>query len=315
MPAQSRNIVVQGKDVFLRASNGEWFYFDPNVAPLGSGAMGTVYMGRAAQNSHYLVAIKRVTDQYAEIPAIRQRAKLEASMAFRHPNLVEMIGYCEQYPDRGAIFIISNLVQGVTLDRHIEIFNGRTDRVERICRCMLPVLDALDYLHEKGIYHLDIKPSNIMVENGRNIRLMDLGIAITSSVLSSSNGGLLGTAGYAAPEQYVKPGERELAVTASTDIYEMGATLYELLSGHLAYSGNKETLESIAGVPKAVMAFLSKCLGKDRDSRYQSARECRDALLKALQTPAAKEKPKWLLPVLCGLAGAAAIIILLILTQ
>lgn len=306
----SRNIVVKGKEVFLLASNGEWFFFDQTAAPLGSGAMGTVYFGRACQNSHFMVAIKRVTDKYAEIPAIRQRAKMEAAMAFRHPNLVEMIGYCEQNIDSGPIFIISKLVQGITLEKHIEIFNGRADRTVRISRCMLPVLDALDYLHDKGIIHMDIKPSNIMVENGSNIRLMDLGIANTSSMLSSTNGGLLGTAGYAAPEQYVKRGERKMSVKPSTDIYELGATLYELLSGRLAYSGNRDSLETITGLPKPLMSFLAKCLDKDRDCRYQSAQECKAALLQAIQPE--KQKPNWLVPALCGLAGAIVVIILLL---
>ncbi|MBR1570699.1 MAG: serine/threonine protein kinase [Bacteroidales bacterium] len=315
-----QNIKVDGNKVYLRANTGEWFYYDKTEKPLGSGAMGTVYFGRAYNDRYDMVAIKRVAPQIAEIPAVRQRAKTEASLAFRHRNLIEMVGYCEEYEDEGPIFIISRLVQGVPLNKYVEQLRNSPDWVARICRTTYPVMDALTYLHEKGIVHLDIKPSNIMVENGSNIRLMDLGIAYTSKLISSGNGGLLGTPGYAAPEQYIQKGQTEISFKNTTDIYELGATLYDLLSGVKPYSDDSDSLKPIPGVSRPVMKVLSKALQRFPADRYQSAAEFKRALTEAVAGKSAPSRnasgksggtPSWLLPVLIG-AGAAVLVGLLL---
>jgi serine/threonine-protein kinase len=257
-----------------------------------------------------LVAIKRVKDRYAEIPSIRQRAKLEASLAFRHRNMIEMIGYCEPTLDTGPIFIISKLVQGITLDKHVQqnLINT-TDWVCRIMRCGIPVLDALEYLHEKHIFHLDIKPTNIMVENGSNIRLMDLGIACTSLEIQTSSGGLLGTAGFAAPEQYVDANQTELKVNETTDIYELGATLYCLLSGRKPYSDDPENLTPINGVPKRVMAVLAKSLSRAQSGRYQTAAAFRNALQNVIRKPS---RPVWVIPLVISASVLFLLLIVLL---
>ena len=85
--------------------------------PLGSGAMGDVYKGYRCSNGD-VVAIKKVKDAFANNKMIRERARQEASLAFRHPNLVEMIGYCEYAPDSGPIFILSHFVQGEDIDKY-----------------------------------------------------------------------------------------------------------------------------------------------------------------------------------------------------
>lgn len=311
----SKRIQILGNEVCLLANTGEWFSYDRTAAPLGGGAMGTVYFGRACNDHHFMVAIKKVTDRYASIPAIRARAKMEASMAFRHRNLIEMIGYCEEDPDEGPIFIISKLVQGVSLDKHVEQYRNSPDWVNKICRCMLPVLDALSYLHVKGIIHMDIKPTNIMVENGSNIRLMDLGIAYVSGGISSGNGGLLGTYGYAAPEQFIQRGQTKVSFDRTTDIYEAGATLYYLLSHQTPYTyhgdedwGEKymQQVENIPGVPKPIMQVIKKALQSDQGSRFQSAEAFKQALMEAMKSKKGKYGVKsggvvsWLIPVLIG---------------
>lgn len=318
MPPSS--IVIRGNEVYLHANTGEWFSYNMAAAPLGGGAMGTVYFGRACKDHHFMVAIKKVTDKYASIPAVRNRAKMEASMAFRHRNLIEMIGYCENDPNEGPIFIISKLVQGMSLDKHVEQYRNSPDWVNKICRCMLPVLDALSYLHVKGIIHMDIKPSNIMVENGSNIRLMDLGIAYVSGGISSGNGGLLGTFGYAAPEQFIEKGQTHFDFNRTTDIYEAGATLYYLLSRKTPYSPNTISedgdilaIQDIPGVPKAVMAVLKKALKDNQDDRFQTADAFKQALEEAMRAKPVKKIPSWLIPVLIGIALALIVGILAIL--
>ncbi len=280
---QMGNIRVQGREVFLRVGR-EWYHYDSSQPPLGEGAMGRVYLGRHYRNSHDLVAIKQVNPAYSRIHAIRERARLEASLAFRHRNLIEMIGCCEDGDINGPMFIISRLVQGVTIDRYIaQTFSGRPDKVKRIVKCMFPVLDALDYIHSKGIIHLDIKPSNIMVENGSNIRLMDLGIAYTHAQPGISGTGLLGTPGYAAPEQYIREGQSAPSFDARTDIYQLGATLYNLLSGMKPYEADDEKLQSIPGVGKRLMKVIARSLEKEQSLRYDTARQFASELREAIE--------------------------------
>ncbi len=310
-PDQTSPVVQRDTQLFLRIGP-EWFYYDTMEQPLGEGAMGTVYRGRGYA-THEQVAIKRVKDYYANFPAIRERAKLEASLLFRHRNLVEMIGYCEVHPHHGPIFIVSKLVQGITLDRHVNAFlRSRPDPVKRICECIYPVLDALHYLHQQNIVHMDIKPSNIMVENGCNIRLMDLGIATTDADLGISQSGMVGTPKYAAPEQIYDENQPKPVIDATTDIYEIGVTLYELLSGYNPFDAatRDETickqktmiLPASKSIPKSVLTVLRKATEKQQSARYKSALEFKQALQTAVLHR--DERSVWWMPVLVVLAVA-----------
>lgn len=287
------NIQQRGNIVFLYAGN-EWYAYDFTKKPLGCGAMGTVYRGwRTSDNRP--VAIKQVTPKYADIPSIRQRARLEASMQFSHPNLVEMLGCCEWSPSHGPMFIISEFVKGMTLDEHIKVHKLREkpDATKRICETIYPVLDALDYLHSKEIIHLDIKPSNIMLENDYKIRLMDLGIAYTHDAVRMTSPGILGTPQYAAPEQVLNEGDTHLDIDQTTDFYELGVTLYELLAGNNPFYAQTmeqtiikqrtEILPPIDGVSKYVMEVIHKATAKKKEDRYQSAKEFQLALQEALK--------------------------------
>lgn len=276
------NIIRKGSEVML-AVGRDRYIFDASRPPLGAGAMGTVYLGRNISDHHDLVAVKQVNPAYARLRPIRERARLEASLAFRHRNLVEMLGCCEDGGLDGPMFIVSRLVQGVTIDRYVEqTFRSRADRTERIVRCMFPVIDALDYIHSKGIIHLDIKPSNIMVENGSNIRLMDLGIAFTHAHPGMTAGGLLGTPGYAAPEQYISPGQDMMPFDATTDIYQLGATLYELVGGVKPYADDPDRLAPLPGVRKPLMRVIARALAPVQTDRWPSARSFGSALREAL---------------------------------
>ena len=108
---------------------GEWYCYNPADMPLGSGAMGDVYKGYRCRDG-MVIAVKRVKDAFANNKMIRERAKQEASLAFRHPNLVEMIGYCEYAPETGPIFILSNFVQGKNIDEYVKGFENSPHRTE-----------------------------------------------------------------------------------------------------------------------------------------------------------------------------------------
>ena len=174
--------VTQKDDTIYLNIGQRWFQYNERSL-LGSGAMGTVYKGYDC-NSGEPVAIKRVMDRYANNPEIRRRAHQEAELMFRHPNLVEMIGCCEIAPDRGPIFIVSNFVQGENIDKFINDHVRSLPNVEkRICELFFPVLDALSYIHQKGIIHMDIKPSNIMVTPEDDVCLIDFNISFDASNL------------------------------------------------------------------------------------------------------------------------------------
>ena len=283
---------------------GEWYCYNPYEAPLGSGAMGDVYVGYRC-NTNEQIAVKKVKDIYANNFTIRERAKQEASLAFRHPNLVEMIGYCEYAPDHGPIFILSNFVHGENVDVYVKSFNGSPTRVDKVCKVVCMVLDALDYIHSRGVIHRDIKPSNIMVENGNNVRLMDLGIARMNGGNKFSSYGFIGTPEYAAPEQLTQqdpePFLENLAddgrlarnhINATTDIYALGITFYELLTGENPMSCNSDTetltkqmkasLPTNTNIPKKLMRVIWKATEKEQGKRYQTALDFKKAVQEAL---------------------------------
>ena len=271
---------------------GEWYCYNPADMPLGSGAMGDVYKGYRCRDG-MVIAVKRVKDAFANNKMIRERARLEASLAFRHPNLVEMIGCCEYAPDYGPIFILSNFVQGEDIDEYVKGFENSPHRTEKICGAICAVLDALDYVHSRGVIHRDIKPSNIMIENDSNVRLMDLGIARMNAGNKFSSFGFIGTPEYSAPEQMQREQNGTIVqINATTDIYELGITFYELLNGSNPMSCNtevetmtrqmKENLPASERIPKKLMQVIWKATEKEQSKRYQTALDFKHAIQAAL---------------------------------
>lgn len=279
--------------IYLHAG-GQWYYYDPNSIPLGDGAMGTVYLGFSC-NSNQRIAVKRVKDVYANNKTIRDRAKQEASLSFSHPNLVQMIGLCEVAPNYGPIFILSGYVAGVTLDVHVkEQLNNLSneDRIWTLSTEICDVLDALQYLHSRGVVHRDVKPSNIMVENDSIVKLMDLGIARLNGGNKYSSYGFVGTPQYAAPEQILRDSENT-EINAQTDIYAVGVTFYELLTGKNPFMTDIET-EMLARqikmklpydrkIPRGLYKVILKATEKQPDKRYKSASDFKYAILATLQ--------------------------------
>lgn len=311
-------VTKRGNTVFLTIGN-RWYQYD-ETEKLGAGAMGVVYKGRDSQSGE-LVAVKRVVDRYANNPEIRRRARQEAELMFRHPNLVEMLGCCEVAQNSGPIFIVSKFVKGENIDLFINNNVRALPHANvRICELFFPVLDALSYIHQKGIIHMDIKPSNIMMEQGRNVRLMDLGIADISDTINTATSGMMGTPKYAAPEQFSDQ-ETKPQLTAATDIYEAGVTLYELLTRCNPFIANtvaeartmhRETiLEKKPPLTDALYAVIRKATAIDPKDRYQTAAAMKMDLKQALT---AKPEPRfnwWY--VVAGAAGVLVLVILIIL--
>ena len=216
-------------------------------------------------------------------------------MAFRHENLIEMIGCCMVNPDHGPIWLLSKFVAGQDIDKFLKTVPECPPKVEAAARAMCKVLNALEYIHANGIIHRDIKPSNIMVENESNVRLMDMGIARMSGGNQFSQAGFIGTPQYAAPEQITREESSGTAINASTDIYALGVTFYELLTGINPFDSDKE-METLTRqlrdplpkndmIPKKLFQVLLKATEKEQSKRYQTAAEFREAIQAALAPP------------------------------
>ncbi len=327
MPNYYQQVVQKEGDprIYLNVM-GQWYYYDPNSTPLGDGAMGTVYIGYSC-SSNQRIAVKRVKDIYANNKMIRERAKQEASLSFSHPNLVQMIGLCEVNPNYGPIFILSGYIAGITLDTHVkEQLNllPQEDRIEKISNEVCKVLDALQYLHSRGVVHRDVKPSNIMIENGSVVKLMDLGIARLNGGNKYSSYGFIGTPQYAAPEQILRDSDNT-EINAQTDIYALGVTYYELLTGKNPFQTKVEAeilsrqikmkLPYDKKIPRSIYNVILKATEKVPSKRYKSASEFKFAILDALQRSRKNSIKDWILnnwKILFG--GTVAILVLLIIS-
>lgn len=324
MPNYYQQVVQKEGDprIYLNVM-GQWYYYDPNSTPLGDGAMGTVYLGFSC-NSNQRIAVKRVKDVYANNKMIRERAKQEASLSFSHPNLVQMIGLCEVAPNYGPIFILSGYVAGITLDAHVkEQLNllPQEDRIEKISNELCKVLDALQYLHSRGVVHRDVKPSNIMIENGSVVKLMDLGIARLNGGNKYSSYGFIGTPQYAAPEQILRDSDNT-EINAQTDIYALGVTYYELLTGKNPFKTDVEAemlsrqikmkLPYDKKIPRSIFNVILKATEKVPAKRYKSASEFKFAILDALQRSKENSIKDWFLTNWKPLLGGFVIILILL---
>lgn len=246
------------------------------VALVGHGGMGAVY--RAIQLSmDREVAIKVLLRKYATVPRFVARftREAEALAALSHPNIVAVI-------DRGCVgdryYFVMEYVHGRTL-RYL-IRNGQVT-VRSAVELAIQICRALEAAHAAGVVHRDIKPGNILTQDdGGVVKVADFGIA---HMVEEEPAGerqrrsRLGTAKYMAPEQR---GTGE-TVDARADIYGLGVTLHEMLTGELPVGSPPSALNRL--VPKELDAVVERATRPDRAQRYQSAAEMRQALEAALQ--------------------------------
>lgn len=292
-------------NVYISVVNRQrkWYYYNPDDKPLGAGAMGKVFLGYD-YDTNRRVAIKQLFDKYANVKSVRDRSQLEASLAYSHPNIVEMLGSCMYEDEDGYwhVWVLSNYVDGVNIDKYVADLTDPIVRTETVCRLICDVLGAMDYLHAKGVVHRDIKPSNIMVDREGQVKLMDLGIARVTSANAYTGTGFVGTPLYASPEQIMRD-KMQVQATAASDIYSLGMTLYVLLNGTHPFDADTEAqilvnqmtkrlpvVEKLPKKYKSLMPVIWKATDKDPEKRYQSALDFKNDIEKALVS---KAKPWW----------------------
>jgi serine/threonine-protein kinase len=251
------------------------------VRELGSGAMGTVYLGKDTIG-HRNVAVKTLKPNGVdaeEIASMKNRFFREADSAkqLAHPAIVKVFDAGE---DHGTAYYAMELLDGVTLREFCD--KRGTISVKRAVEIAACVAEALAYAHAKGVVHRDIKPENIMILSNGDIKITDFGVAKLLDVAQTQSGVVLGTPNYMSPEQLI--GRK---VDGRSDLFSLGVVIYEVLTGvrpfqaknisemlRLHESHTPAALSTLrADVPPAVDTIILRALKRNLDERYQQGEQ------------------------------------------
>jgi serine/threonine protein kinase len=257
------------------------------LAKIGAGGMGEVWKAEDTRLGR-TVAIKILPQAVAADAQAIARMKREARTAAQlyHPNIATIHAF-EEAADR--VFIVMEYVEGEPLSHVIR--RGPMAEAD-VCRIARSVADALEAAHEKGIVHRDIKPDNIMV-SGPRVKVLDFGIAKQvepqsvnandPTTVLTQQGMIIGTVFYMSPEQALGK-----AIDRRSDIFSLGSVMYEAVSGRRPFQGDTATdtitriVRDEASLPQSVShglaSIISRCLRKEREDRFTSARELGAAL-------------------------------------
>ena len=262
---------------------------------IGTGGMANVYKAYTL-SGHKPVAIKVLKEEYeGDAEFVRRfRREAQAVLTLSHENIVRSYDVGEE---DGSHYIVLEYVPGMTLKEIIKKDGPIQTRAAVNIACQL--LEALEHAHECGIIHRDMKPQNVLVTSRGKAKLADFGIArdARASTMTFAGTNVIGSVHYISPEQ-----ARGEAVSAESDIYSMGITLYEMLTGQLPFAGDntvsiaikhlqEEMTPPIAlkpDLPPALNDVVVKATAKQPSQRYHSAKAMRKDLLRALREPNGK---------------------------
>jgi serine/threonine protein kinase/lipoprotein NlpI len=262
---------------------------------IGAGGMGEVYVAsdvRVCRKAALKVVPTRFTGDAARLKRFQQEARAVA--ALNHPNILTIY---EVGADGSVEYIASELIEGETLRQRL----ARDMQLSEAVEIAIQVAGALAAAHSAGIVHRDVKPENIMLRPDGYVKVLDFGIAklaeqelpVTMAeeeallLVETNVGSILGTVRYMSPEQ-----ARGAPVDKRTDIWSLGAVLYEMAAGHAPFTGEtpREVMTAIlateppplrsytAQIPGELQPIVGKALRKDREERYQNANELLAAL-------------------------------------
>ena len=259
------------------------------ISRVGSGGMADVYKAKD-QKLDRLVAVKVLKPEFREDTNFVAKFGKEAQAAagLSHPNVVNVFDVGE---DRGLYYIVMELVEGITLKAYITR-KGKLS-VKEATSIAIQVSLGLEAAHNRGIVHRDVKPQNIIISTDGKVKLSDFGIAkATNSNTITAN--VMGSVHYSSPEQ-VRGG----ASDARSDIYSLGITMYEMVTGRVPYDGDTTVAVAIKhlqeemvppsrytpDIPYSMEQIILKCTQKNPDRRYQNMAQLIEDLKRSLLDP------------------------------
>ena len=249
------------------------------VKLIGSGGMANVYLG-IDMNTGVNVAIKILKPEFSSDEEFIRRFDAEAKSvaSLNHANIVKVFGVGHEGNFR---YIVQEYIEGITVKDLINQ-NGHLDWRNAV-PIVIQIGLALDYAHQNGIVHRDIKPQNILISRDRVAKITDFGIArAASSTTITMTGVQMGSVHYFSPEQ-----ARGGNVGPQSDIYSMGVTLFEMVTGRLPFDGDSNVAIAVKhlqetppvpsslmqGIPKGLDSIITKCMQKSPERRYQTMRQ------------------------------------------
>lgn len=256
---------------------------------IGTGGMSDVYKAKCHKLNRY-VAVKILKQEFSENTNFVSKFRVEAQAAagLMHPNIVNVYDVGEE---EGIFYIVMELVEGITLKNYIEK-KARLSMKEAIS-IAIQVSMGIEAAHNNHIIHRDIKPQNILISKEGKVKIADFGIAkaATSNTITSN---VMGSVHYTSPEQ-----ARGGFSDERSDIYSLGCTMFEMLTGRVPFDGETTVAiaikhiqeempsprEYVSEIPVCVEKIIFKCTQKSPDRRYQSMGELIADLKRSLITP------------------------------
>ena len=272
---------------------------------LGRGAMGVVFQGVDPKINRQ-VAIKtlminqQMDGESLEVAKKRFFREAETAGKLSHAHIVTIYDVGEQHhadSDQTLGYIAMDLLTGAPLSEYTK--EDKLLPIPLVYQLMIQMTDALDYAHKQKVIHRDIKPANILFDDDlQRGTLTDFGIAYMADHSKTKTGTIMGSPYYMSPEQIIG-----IKVDGRSDIFSLGVTFYQLLSGQLPFTG--ESIATVAyqitkskhqsvrqwnkKLPSSAARITNKAMQKDKNKRYQTMREFKEALIKALARDFKKE--------------------------
>jgi len=260
------------------------------IEQIGTGGMSDVYKALCHKLNRY-VAIKVMKSEFSEDKTFvsKFRAEAQSVAGLTHPNVVNVYDVGDE---NGVYYIVMELVEGITLKKYIEK-RGKIPFKEAVS-IAIQVANGMDAAHKHHVVHRDIKPQNIIISKEGKVKVTDFGIAKAASSSTINSSSTMGSVHYISPEQ-ARGGYSD----ARSDIYSLGITLYEMLTGTVPFDGDSSVAVAVqhiqdeipapstlsSDIPLSINNIVLKCTQKKPDRRYQTAADLIVDLKKSLVMP------------------------------